>query len=101
MDLVSDSVLDDLASDSVLWQAQQWDGITIPVLPLGTVSGVAVPSEPTTQDERALPPAAFAERLAVLGLFAGLWGGAGLVNARKRRSGSLSPSGKPLVPSPK
>ncbi len=88
--LVSDSVLEELAADSALWQGRNWDGtVTIPVFPAESVAGAAAPSDPTVrQDPHRSPP--FAERLAVLGLAAGLSGGAGIIKARKRRSGSPS-----------
>jgi hypothetical protein len=100
MSLVSDSVLDELATDAILWQAQEWDGtLTIPVLPPEAVAGVAVPTGPTAQQDQRQSPGAFSERLALLGLAAGLWGGAGVVNARKRRSGTPSLGDrKPLKP---
>ena len=99
MGVVTDSVLDELAADSALWQRQNWDGtITIPVRPSDSFPGVAVPTDPAVQQDPTRSPAAFAERLALLGLAAGLWGGAGIRNARKRRAASPALERKPLEP---
>ena len=101
MGLVADSVLDELAADSSLWQRQQWDGtVTIPVLPSDSVPGVAVPTDPAVRQDPLRSPVAFAERLAIFGLAAGLFGGAGIVNARKRRSADPSLDRKPLPSRP-
>jgi hypothetical protein len=89
--LVADSVLDELATDSVLRRSRAWDGtISIPVLPPDAGTGAAATTDPASQQDRPRSLAPFSERLAILGLAAGLWSGAGLVKARKRRSGSPS-----------
>ncbi len=94
--LVSDLVLDDLAGDPALWRRQNYDGtITITVLPPDAVS-----ADPSAQPDLHRSSASFAERIAAFGLVAGFWGGAGLVNARKRRLGRLSLDGKPIKPRP-
>ncbi len=96
MGLVSDSVLDELSTDSALWQGRSWDGtVTIPVFPPDSAAGAAAPTDPTVRQDPQRSPA-FADRLAVLGMAAGLWGGAGVVIARKRRSESPSLARKPL-----
>jgi hypothetical protein len=101
--MVSDAVLNELASDLVLWQAPRWDGtITIPVQPADAVPGTAVPTDTSVPAERSQSAASFAERLALLGMTAGLWGGAGIGKARKRRSASLPlPERKPLKRRPR
>jgi hypothetical protein len=101
---VVDSVLDELGRDSVLWPSHEWDGsVTIPVLPPNAGNTGAVPGDPTAQlDDPVRSPGPFAERLALLGLAAGLCGGAGVVQARKRRSRSPSlREGKPVPPRPR
>ena len=85
---VSDSVLDELAADSVLWLAQQENGaITIPVLPTVGDARDPVAGDPLRRNDRPGPPADAAAGLAVLGLAAGVWAhGTGLIGAPARQS---------------
>jgi hypothetical protein len=99
MSPVSDSVLDELAADSVLWQTYAGDGnIMIPLLSPDAVPGAAVSTDSTSPQVRRRSPGAFAERIVAIGLAAGLWGGSSLARARKRRSGGLSLGRKPTKP---
>ncbi len=94
--LVSESVVDELATDSVVQQAHEWDGtVAIPVLPAARITVDPVPQEDGSQ-----PTTGFAGRLAMLGMAAGFWGAAGIA-ARNRRSGGLSLRKQTLKPSPK
>jgi len=99
--VVSDAVLDELATDSILWPAQQGNGtITIPVLPPAGVTGAPVPFDSPSQQVRLQPSAGSAARLAALGLAVGLWSGAGILQGRKRRSGGWSLGRKSSQPRP-
>ncbi len=91
MDLMPDSVLDELAADPALWPTQQVNRtITIPFLTTDSVTRDPVIGDPVSQGDRPLPPADSAAGLAVLGMAAGfLASGTGLIDARKRRSGRL------------
>ncbi|MGO9463631.1 MAG: SdrD B-like domain-containing protein [Isosphaeraceae bacterium] len=86
--LVSDAVLDDLAADAVLSQAQNGNGtMTIPVLPADRGHREPVVGDPPWQPR---PLADCTAGMAVLGLATGFWArGTGLLEARKRRSGRL------------
>jgi hypothetical protein len=94
--LVADAVLDELAADSVLWPARQGNGtITIPVPPPAGVTSAPVPTDSTSRQDRLQPSAGSAARLAALGLAVGLWSGAGISRAQKRRSGAWRSVGNP------
>ena len=89
--VVSDAVLDELATDSVLWPSQQGNGpMTIPVLSTDRVSLDRATGDPFSQRDRPLPSVDSAAGLAVLGLAAGVWArGTGLADARKRQTGRV------------
>ena len=96
---VSDAVLDELAADSVLWPVEQANGtITLPVLPTNKVTRDPVVGDPVSHGDKSLPATDYAAGLAVLGLAAGFWArGIGFVDARKRQSGRLFSSRKPIT----
>ena len=87
MGLISESVLDELAADPVLWPAKPANGpITIPIIPRDRVTRDPVIGDPLPERLRPLPPADYAAGLTILGLAAGCMArGTGLMDARKRR----------------
>jgi hypothetical protein len=97
--LVPDWVLDEMA-DSVLRRAPQGAG----TIGAPTVSSTGVMVAPVTTDraseqDQSRSSVVSTARLAVLGLAAGLWArGAGILDARKRKSVSMPSKGKSLNP---
>jgi len=89
--LVLDSVLEELAADSVLWRAETTAGTT--GLPARAVVGVShnpVPIDLMRQQDRPGPPGGFTARLAVILLAAGSYGyGIGILGDRNRQAGRL------------
>src|SRR5262249_4262543 len=90
-DLVSDTILNELAADPAMWLPQEANGaFTIPVLPVDRVIPEPAIGDDLLQSEQRSEPAADAAKLVVLGLAAGsMAGGPGLLDVRKRRPGRL------------
>jgi parallel beta-helix repeat protein len=87
---VSDTALEELAADPVIWSAQQVTGtITLPALSTGFgTSGPVICDPLSNENGRSVPAADCAAGLAVLSMAAGLWARCnGFVDARKRRRG--------------
>ncbi len=96
---VSDAVLDELATDSVMWPSQSASGtIEYPVLPIERNTGDLVIGDPLTDHRDRSPlPTASAAKLALMGLALGIWArGTGLVDSRKRRRGQPLSVRKPI-----
>jgi hypothetical protein len=95
--LVSDAILNELASDPVLWPAVQGNGtIPISIPSLHTDSRGTLTSDPVRFSDQPLALGSYGASLAVLGLAAGFWArGTGLVDERKRRSGRLFFTARP------
>jgi hypothetical protein len=94
---VTDSVLEDLAADSLLWQSPGERGtyVSIPDAAMFRVVRGPVTGDPIAQADQTLPPADHTAGLAILGLAAGIWArGRGLTDNRKRQSRRPLFSGK-------
>ncbi|MFI5259425.1 MAG: MBG domain-containing protein, partial [Candidatus Limnocylindrales bacterium] len=97
--LVAESVLDDVAANLLLARGE--DGAapaSVPALPPTGVTVALDATGPGLQQDQDVPSATSAAGLVVFGLAAGLWAarGPGILNARKRQSGSRSSRGKSL-----
>jgi hypothetical protein len=97
-ELLAESVLDDVAANLLLSRGQ--DGAapaSVPALPPTGVTEAVDATGLGLQQDQDVPSAASAAGLVVFGLAAGLWARrSGILNARKRQSGSRPSRGKSL-----